>query len=118
MTLSLFQYGSGIFNAAIARRTEGFTDGAGNSSTSIPSVPQIFSSVGNLYASIPILFFMHLTAMFIYGAGAAKLSYCYQMATSPHAPLLYMYVALAFFFSPIYYPYYALILTPFPSGRR
>ena len=115
MTLGLFEYGSGIFNAAIARRTEGFTDGAG---LSIPSVSQVFSSVGNLYASIPILFFMHLTAMVLYGAGAAKLSYCYQMATTPNAPLLYIYVALAFFFSPVYYPFYALVLTPFHSGRR
>lgn len=114
MTLSLFEYGSGIFNAAIARRTEGFA----NESASPPSLSQIFSSVGNLYASIPVLFLMHLTAMVIYGAGAAKLSYTYQMSTNPQSPLLYAYVALAFFFSPVYYPFYALVLTPMYHGKR
>lgn len=104
--MNLVDYINGLVNASLGRGAEGFTDA---SSTS--PVP-ILSSVKNLYTSIPILLIVHLTAMMVYGLGAARLSYCYQMATNPSATFFYVYILLAFMFSPVYYPYYGIVLNP------
>jgi hypothetical protein len=72
----------------------------------------VFGSLKSLYSSLPILLILHMTAMVVYGLGAARLSYCYQMNTNPTATLFYVYVLLAFFFSPMYYPFYGIFLNP------
>jgi len=72
----------------------------------------IFGSLQSLYSSLPILLIFHLSTMIVYGLGAARLSYCYQMNTNPTATLFYLYVVLAFVFSPVYYPFYGIFLNP------
>jgi hypothetical protein len=99
--MKLVDYASGVMNAALGRHTEGFTD-----------MGSLFGSLKSLYSSLPILLILHMTAMFVYGLGAARLSYCYQMSTNPTATLFYVYVLLAFFFSPVYYPFYGIFLNP------
>ena len=100
--MKLVEYLSDLGNAALGRRTEGFSD----------ATPTITGSVQNLYTSLPILLIFHLTAMIVYGLGAARLSYCYQMATNPTSYFFYVYVVLAFLFSPVYYPFYGIVLNP------
>ncbi len=99
--MKLLDYTSGVINAALGRQTEGFTD-----------MGSLVGSLKSLYSSLPILLILHMTAMFVYGLGAARLSYCYQMSTNPTATLFYVYVLLAFFFSPVYYPFYGIFLNP------
>jgi len=101
--MKLVEYLSDLANAALGRKTEGFT---------YSTPPTITGSVQTLYTSLPILFIFHLTTMVVYGLGAARLSYCYQMATNPTSYFFYVYVALAFLFSPIYYPFYGIVLNP------
>ena len=48
---------------------------------------------------------------FIYSYGAAKLSYNYNMSIN-NGSLIYFWCLLCFFFSSIYYPYYAIFLNP------
>lgn len=101
--MKLVEYITDVTNAALGRsKTEGFTD----------SDPSILKSVQTLYSSLPILFIFHLTMMIVYGMGAARLSYCYQMTTNPTSSFFYLYILLAFFFSPVYYPYYGIVLNP------
>jgi hypothetical protein len=48
---------------------------------------------------------------FLYSYGAAKLSYTYNMSIN-NGSMVYVWCLLCFFFSSIYYPYYALFLNP------
>jgi hypothetical protein len=48
---------------------------------------------------------------FLYSYGAAKLSYTYNMSIN-NGFMAYVWCILCFFFSSIYYPYYALFLNP------
>ena len=99
--MKLVDYASGVINAGLGRQTEGFTD-----------MSSMCGSLKILYSSLPILLIFHFTTMVVYGLGAARLSYCYQMNTNPAATLFYLYVVLAFFFSPVYYPFYGIFLNP------
>jgi len=102
-SMKLTEYISGLIRAGLGETSEGFT--------ATPS--SVVNSVQTLYSSIPILLILHLTAMAVYGMGAARLSYCYQLSLNPAASasiLFYIYIALAFSFSPIYYPFYAIVL--------
>jgi hypothetical protein len=64
-----------------------------------------------------------LFIFFMINFGAARLSYCYNVYTGNSASAL-VWSILAFFFSGIYYPFYALFLNPLCSvapmtgGRR
>ena len=107
--MNLASYINGLVNAAFGRSTEGFIDANTSPIT-------VLSWIQTLYGSIPILLILHFVAAMIYGAGAARLSYCYQMSTNPAAGLFYLYMVLAFIFSPVYYPYYAIFLSQ--CGRR
>jgi hypothetical protein len=46
-----------------------------------------------------------------FGVGAAVLSYRYNVAVGTGTTLTLVYAGLAFFFSYLYYPFYALVLT-------
>jgi hypothetical protein len=107
--MNLASYINGLVNAALGRSTEGFIDANTSPIT-------VLSWIQTLYGSIPILLILHFVMVIIYGAGAARLSYCYQMSTNPAATLFYLYIAMAFLFSPVYYPYYAIFLSQ--CGRR
>jgi len=106
-SMNLVDYLSGISNAALGRQNEGFA----NPLESMTPL-SIAESVRNLYTSLPILFIFNAILALIYGYGAARLSYCYQMSTNPTSNFLFLYVYLAFVFSPVYYPYYAIVLNP------
>jgi hypothetical protein len=67
--------------------------------------------------------FFTLFILFMISFGAARLSYCYNVYTGNSGSAL-AWSVLAFFFSSIYYPFYALFLNPLCSvapltgGRR
>lgn len=73
-----------------------------------------------ILAVLSVLFGLLLS--FMYSYGAAKLSYCYNVSTG-NGGIAVIYSLLAFFFSGIYYPYYAWFLNPLCAvpqvgGRR
>ena len=102
--MNLVSYINGLVNAALGRSTEGFIDANTSPIT-------VLSWLQTLYGSIPLLLIVHFVVGMIYSVGAARLSYCYQMSTNPATSLFYVYIVLAFIFSPIYYPYYAIFLS-------
>ena len=67
------------------------------------------ASVGTtlLYSVLFSLFILFLISL-----GAARLSYCYNIYTGNSGGVAFMWSVLAFFFSSIYYPFYALVLNP------
>ncbi len=78
-----------------------------------------FAAVGTL-AVLSVL--VGLLLSFLYSYGAAKLSYCYNVS-SGNAGAAMIYSVLAFFFSGLYYPYYAWFVNPLcvvqqVGGRR
>jgi hypothetical protein len=67
---------------------------------------------------IPTIFFTGKIAIYIFALfilifcyGAAKLSYNYNMSIN-NGSMVYLWCILCFFFSSIYYPYYAFFLNP------
>ena len=44
--------------------------------------------------------------------GAARLSYCYNISIGNPSDLAFLYSVICFFFSGIYYPFYAIFLNP------
>lgn len=73
-----------------------------------------------ILAVLSVLFGLLLS--FMYSYGAAKLSYCYNVSTG-NGGVAFIYSLLAFFFSGIYYPYYAWFVNPLCAapqvgGRR
>jgi hypothetical protein len=108
--MNLVDYIKGLVNAALGKGSEGFTDS---------TTPQsLGAAIQNLYSSLPILLILHTTMLIVYGTGAARLSYCYQMSTNASSPLFYLYIVLAFIFSPMYYPYYGIVLNPVCGKTR
>jgi hypothetical protein len=55
--------------------------------------------------------FVSALLVFLYSYGAAKLSYTYNMSIN-NGSMVYFWSFLCFFFSSIYYPYYAFFLNP------
>ena len=77
----------------------------------------------NAGTAVMMSFLLTLFILFMVNFGAARLSYCYNVYTgNPGSALAWS--VLAFFFSGIYYPFYALFLNPLCSvaplmgGRR
>lgn len=57
-----------------------------------------------------ILFGIVCLLCFIYNIGAVRLSWCYNTSIGTNFPLKIVYAFIAFFFSSIYYPFYAFFL--------
>lgn len=53
-----------------------------------------------------------LLPLVLFGAGAARLSWCYTGAAGTGPALRVFWAILAFFFSSLYYPFYGLLLAP------
>ena len=67
------------------------------------------------YSSTVIIYIVIvLVLLFMWSYGAARLSYCYNMAIG-NGPTV-GYPVLAFIFSSFYYPYYGLFLAPCDGG--
>ena len=69
------------------------------------------TSASRSISAIILVVLFGLVFSFLYGYGAAKLSYCYNVSVGNASSAL-VWSVLAFFFSGFYYPYYALILNP------
>ena len=63
-----------------------------------------------LYNSSMTFIVVYLIFIILFGAGAASLSYRYNVAVGTSAVMTGAYAVLAFLFSSLYYPYYALVL--------
>ena len=64
----------------------------------------------HLYKSSMTFIVIYLIFIILFGAGAASLSYRYNVAVGTSAVMTGAYAVLAFLFSSLYYPYYALVL--------
>jgi hypothetical protein len=58
-----------------------------------------------------IILFIIALFIFLFSYGAAKLSYSYNMSIN-NGSMVYFWCLMCFFFSLIYYPYYAFFLNP------
>jgi hypothetical protein len=68
------------------------------------------AAVANLGSYLMFSVGLVLFFSFIYSFGAAKLSYAYN--TSIGSSTAFLWAILAFFFSGVYYPYYAFFVNP------
>ena len=77
-----------------------------------------------LYGASVIAIVIYLTFLVLFSLGAASLSYNYNMSIGTSGTLTILYTGLSFMFSSLYYPYYALALSPVgakaaqKNGRR
>jgi hypothetical protein len=67
--------------------------------------------------SLTVLMF-YIILLFLSGAGAAYLSYNYNIYIGNSAGTAMTFAVINFFFSALYYPYYALFLDPLGKRRR
>ena len=106
--MSWSTYTSNIYSALRGQQKESFN------STVTPSTAST-----NWVVSVPILLLGLVTIIFcfMYGYGAASLSYCYNKSMGRGDMEAMMWAILAYIFGGIYYPYYAVFLNPLCSAR-
>lgn len=77
-----------------------------------------------LYGASIVVMIIYLAFLILFSLGAASLSYNYNMTIGTSGTLTILYTGLSFMFSSLYYPYYALGLSPVvakaaqKNGRR
>lgn len=75
-----------------------------------------------LYGASVIFIITYLTFIVLFSAGAASLSYNYNVSIGTSGSMTVVYAILSFLFSSAYYPYYAFFLNPVKAvqkgGRR
>ena len=74
------------------------------------------SAMGGVAAVL--MFLLALTFYFAYAYGAAKLSWHYNIYVGNGSGSAFFYSLVCFFFSGLYYPFYALFLNPIGSMKR
>jgi len=80
---------------------------------------QGFTNQGDaLYATSMTVVIFYMIFVVLSGAGAAYLSYNYNMYIGNSAGTAMTFAVINFFFSMFYYPYYALFLDPLGKRRR
>jgi hypothetical protein len=65
-----------------------------------------------------LMFLVALIFYFSYAYGAAKLSWHYNIYVGNGSGSAFFYSLVCFFFSGLYYPFYALFLNPLSSMKR
>ncbi len=73
--------------------------------------------VGTILTSLYTFMMGGMLVAFLVGYGAARLSYCYNMSIGTSMELTYLYAIVCFFFSFVYYPFYAIMLNPLCNKR-
>ena len=63
-------------------------------------------------SSLYIVLGVVLLVTILYSAGAARLSWCYNISIGNSKSEAFIWSIICFFFSGIYYPFYALLLNP------
>jgi len=71
-----------------------------------------------LYTTSLTVLMFYIFLLFISGAGAAYLSYNYNIYIGNSAGTAMTFAVINFIFSAFYYPYYALFLDPLGKRRR
>jgi hypothetical protein len=74
------------------------------------------SAMGGVAAIL--MFLVALIFYFSYAYGAAKLSWHYNIYVGNGSGSAFFYSLVCFFFSGLYYPFYALFLNPLSSMKR
>jgi hypothetical protein len=72
------------------------------------------AAVGGIFFTILFL----ILYGFLNAYGAASLSYCYNLSIGNDSGVAFFYSIMCFFFSPVYYPFYAIFLNPVCSAGR
>ena len=76
------------------------------------------SAGGKVVGGILFTILLLILYGFLNAYGAASLSYCYNLSIGNDSGVALFYSVVCFFFSPVYYPYYALFLNPVCSAGR
>jgi hypothetical protein len=69
-------------------------------------------SGAGLFAGAMVFLLIFAVYSIMYSVGAASLSYNYNLSAGTSGTVTVIYAALAFMFSSLYYPYYALFISP------
>jgi hypothetical protein len=69
-------------------------------------------SGAGLFAGALVFLLIFAVYSIMYSIGAASLSYNYNVSTGATGTMTIIYAALSFMFSSLYYPYYALFVSP------
>jgi len=102
ITQQFINYGTNLQNAIQGKET--FT--ATTTTTDLQINPAITKSLDAFFI---VYMIVSITLSVVYCAGAARLSYCYNIVQGSSAGTAIFWAALAFLFSPIYYPVYGLL---------
>lgn len=73
------------------------------------------ASAGSMVGIIIFFVFLIFVFSFIYSYGASKLSYSYNIYVGNGTGSAFFWSVVNFFFSGLYYPYYAFFLNPVPK---
>ena len=69
-------------------------------------------SGANLFMGAMVFLLIVVAYGLMYSIGAASLSYNYNVSVGTQGPTTMIYAALSFMFSSLYYPFYALFVSP------
>jgi len=103
--MSLQMYFARIANAIMG--TEGFVVSSDGLQVK-PNPAQLVEAFFSFFIWIVLIFIFYFATSY----GAARLSYCYNISIGNTSDIAFVYSILCFFFSGIYYPFYALFLNP------
>lgn len=104
ITQQFINYGTNLQNAIQGK--ELFTTSSSTTQT-LQVDPTITKSL-DIFFIVYMIVSIILSA--VYCAGAARLSYCYNIVQGSSAGTAIFWAALAFLFAPVYYPVYGLLL--------
>lgn len=71
-----------------------------------------------LYGASLVVILVYLTYTVLFSAGAASLSYNYNVSIGTSGSMTVVYAILSFMFSALYYPYYAFALSPVKGAQK
>lgn len=110
--MSWSEYTSNIYSAVLGNKKEYFQ-------TAPTTVPSKSTASTNWVISVPLLLGIIFTIVFcfMYGYGAASLSYCYNKSMGRSDMEAVMWAITAYIFGGLYYPYYGVFLNPLCGGR-
>jgi len=71
-----------------------------------------------LYGASIIVIIAYLVFIALFSVGAASLSYNYNVSIGTSGAMTVVYAILSFTFSSLYYPYYALVVSPVKAAQK
>ena len=87
--------------------------------TSVNGTPQVnTSSIAQVGGMIALYSILAIAFIIVFCYGAARTSYCYNIAIGNTADVAFLFSIVCFFFPNFYYPFYAIFLNPLCTKMR